>query len=128
MSTDLETGKEARIALAIRRHLDESSRVVPAAAAERLRAARERALAMQKREPAGVAALAGGRGSVGVTWFWRLGPIAVLVGGLIGINLWHAAQLSDEILDIDTRLLVDEIPPNAYLDKGFGAWLARQGQ
>ncbi len=33
----------------------------------------------------------------------------------------------DEYAEIDSALLADELPPSAYLDKGFFEWLARSG-
>lgn len=128
MTTTPELRRELRTALAVKRHLDASAARLPEGAAETLRAARERALAVQKREAGGVAALAGGRGSFGIDWLWRIAPVVVLVVGLFGIKTWHEARLAEENLEIDTRLLLDEVPPNAYLDKGFGVWLSRQGQ
>ncbi|MFN0161458.1 MAG: DUF3619 family protein [Burkholderiales bacterium] len=128
MTTTPELHRELRTALAVKRYLDASAARLPDGAAERLRAARERALIVQKREAVGGMALAGGRGSFGIDWIWRIAPIVVLVVGLFGIKMWHEARLAEENLDIDTRILLDEVPPNAYLDKGFGAWLSRQGQ
>lgn len=128
MTTTPELRRELRTALALKRHLDASTARLADGVPERLRAARERALSVQKREASGVVALAGASGSVGMDWFWRVAPVIILIVGLVGIGMWHEAQQAEENLEIDTRLLLDEVPPNAYLDKGFGAWLSRQGQ
>ncbi|MFX6190260.1 DUF3619 family protein, partial [Acinetobacter baumannii] len=34
----------------------------------------------------------------------------------------------NESLDIDSALLTDDLPIDAYLDRGFGAWLDSQGR
>jgi hypothetical protein len=96
----------------------------------RLKAARERALARQRREaPVFVLALAdnvinrfGGVTSVVPK---MLLPMAVLVLGLIAINQWRDSQTAAEIEEIDAAVLTGDLPLDAYLDKGFDAWLKR---
>ena len=52
-------------------------------------------------------------------------PLLMLVIGLYASNLWYQAQLQEEIIEIDTEVLTGELPIDAYLDKGFHAWLKR---
>ncbi len=52
-------------------------------------------------------------------------PAAVLVLGLVAINNWHQSQLVQEIEEIDAAVLAGDLPLDAYLDKGFDAWLKR---
>jgi len=52
-------------------------------------------------------------------------PLAILVTGLYASNLWYQAQLQEEIIEIDTEVLTGDLPIDAYLDKGFDAWLKR---
>ena len=52
-------------------------------------------------------------------------PLVVLVVGLYASNLWYQAQLQAEIIEIDTEVLTGDLPIDAYLDKGFDAWLKR---
>ncbi len=52
-------------------------------------------------------------------------PMAVLVLGLIAINHWRDTQVAAEIEEIDAGLLTGDLPLDAYLDKGFDAWLKR---
>ena len=118
---------ELQFAYKIKQRLNNDAARLPAATEERLRAARERALA-QQHQTVGRLATAGVPVSAGFGWLGQLAPLLVLVGGLVAINYWHQAQQTLEIADVDTQMLVDELPPNAYLDKGFGAWLTRQGQ
>ena len=133
---------ELHFAYQIKRHLNESARTLPADKTERLRAAREQALARQKK-PAAAAQLAGagairvsGGGTAslgsgesggfnGFEWLTHLLPVAVLAAGLIGISYWHQSHRAEENADIDTQMLIDELPPSAYADKGFVAWIKR---
>jgi len=97
----------------------------------RLKAARERALARQRvRAPVFVLAWAdnvfgrfGGTPSSVVPRM--LLPMAVLIIGLIAVNQWRDSQTAAEIEEIDAAVLTGDLPLDAYLDKGFDAWLKR---
>jgi len=96
----------------------------------RLKTARERALARQRIEsPASVLAWAGsvmGRFGGPSSLIPRmLLPTMVLVFGLIAINQWRDSQVAAEIEEIDAAVLTGDLPLDAYLDKGFDAWLKR---
>ena len=52
-------------------------------------------------------------------------PMAVLILGLIAINQWRDTQVAAEIEEIDAAVLTGDLPLDAYLDKGFDAWLKR---
>lgn len=52
-------------------------------------------------------------------------PTVVLVLGLIAVNQWHDSQTAAEIEEIDAAVLTGDLPLDAYLDKGFDAWLKR---
>lgn len=41
----------------------------------------------------------------------------------IGTYYWNGDEQSHEHDEIDSALLADELPPTAYLDPGFQAWL-----
>lgn len=97
----------------------------------RLRLAREYALRRQlvERPVAGLAWAEGLVGSFGgFTGFsFRLVlPMAVLVGGLLAINGWQQTLRIAEAEEIDALLLTDELPLDAYLDKGFETWLKKR--
>lgn len=97
----------------------------------RLRLARECALRRQlvERPVAGLAWAEGLVGSFGgFTGFsFRLVlPMAVLVGGLLAINGWQQTLRIAEAEEIDALLLTDELPLDAYLDKGFETWLKKR--
>ena len=97
----------------------------------RLRLARESSLRQQlvARPGFGLAWADGLVGSFGgYTGFsFRLVlPMAVLVGGLLAINGWQQNQRVAEVEEIDALLLTDDLPLDAYLDKGFEAWLKKR--
>lgn len=47
-----------------------------------------------------------------------------LTMAVLGGNYLMSAQRQDELEDIDSALLSDDLPIGAYLDKGFHSWLA----
>ena len=104
---------------------------LPAGAAERLRAAREQALARQRPEPAPALLWAdhvlGSLGGWSGLWLRVLLPAALLIAGLIGVYSWQQSQTLAEIEEIDAMLLTDELPIDAYLDRGFQEWLKKRG-
>jgi hypothetical protein len=118
----------------IRQALNEGSRLngdAGAHIAERLRAAREQALARRKLERAPALAWArstaagviGGFGGLGGFSIRLLLPTALLVAGLIAIFSAQQAQRAADIEELDAQLLTDDLPIDAYLDRGFETWL-----
>jgi hypothetical protein len=55
-------------------------------------------------------------------------PALVLALGLFIVNYWHQAQLAQENAEIDAEVLTGDLPIDAYLDKGFDAWLRRSSE
>ncbi len=123
---------EIKFANKIRQALNEGSRV-DARVAERLRAARERALASRKpeREPAlawarsTATGVIGGFGGVGGFSLRLVLPTVLLVVGLVAIYSWQREQSAADIEELDAHLLTDDLPIDAYLDRGFEAWLKK---
>jgi hypothetical protein len=113
----------------IRQILNQGTRL-EAPIAERLRAARERARERRKREAEPALAWAGnvlGRfGGYGGIALRVLLPAALLIAGLAGIYVWDRNQRVADTEEIDTMLLTDDLPIDAYLDKGFEAWLKKR--
>lgn len=99
---------------------------------DRLKAAREQALASQRvavRNPVFVwANNFADRGGSSSFVSRILLPAAVMIVGLFAINSWHQSQLVQEIVEIDAAMLTGDLPLDAYLDKGFDAWLKRSSQ
>jgi hypothetical protein len=95
----------------------------------RLREAREHALAQGGRDTlrASAGARVGRRSGL-----LRLSLTVVLPAVLLGVALtviygWQQNQKAAEFADIDSRLLAGDLPIDAYLDKGFDAWLKQHG-
>jgi hypothetical protein len=51
--------------------------------------------------------------------------VMALTIGATGNYYWNAYEQAQEYEEIDSALLSDELPPSAYLDRGFHAWLER---
>lgn len=100
-----------------------------ASTAERLRAARERALARQKPEPAYALAVAGGamgRFGWGGLALRVLVPIVMLLIAVAAVYIWQQNQRIAALEEIDAQLLADDLPPDAYLDRDFQNWLKKR--
>ena len=119
--------KEERYAQRIRQALNHGLKDIPPAASRRLEAARHLALNRQKQE---VAVLA--LGTVGQQGgkVWReipharqmLAIVALLLGMWISFY-WHSAQYVADLEEVDSALLTDDLPPDAFLDNEFFEWL-----
>ncbi len=109
--------------------LDRGTRVAPAIA-ERLRAARERALDARRLERAPALAWAdnvlGNLGGAGGVWLRLVLPALFVVLSVAAIYTWQQNQRLAETEEIDAELLTDDLPIDAYLDRGFEAWLKKQ--
>ena len=128
-----------QVALRIRCRLDAAASELPHDVSERLRAARTRALAQRKRAPAAVrvvhtapAVLAQGATARatppghGLGWWRLLGsalPALALVVGLAFISQQQQSRHLVEVATLDEALLTDAVPPQAYADPGFVAFL-----
>ena len=51
-----------------------------------------------------------------------------LLAGVMFTYYWNNFEQAAENAEIDSALLSDDLPPAAYLDKGFQAWLDRSSQ
>jgi len=113
------------------RHLLNQGTQLEPRVAERLRAARELALARRKAEPASGLAWAGGLvgrlGDLGGLSLRLVLPVALLGVALTTIHGWQQNQKVAEFADIDSQLLAGELPIDAYLDESFDAWLKKHG-
>lgn len=127
---------EELFARRICRALDASTEELAPSVTERLRAARERALVRQTAEAHEIVG-AGGTARLGRFGHhgdehghpWRtLLAILMLVIGMSVAYYWNSFAQADENEQIDSALLADELPPKAYLDPGFQAWLSHYAQ
>lgn len=53
-------------------------------------------------------------------------PLVVLLIGLVSINMIQNDRRANEIAEIDSALLLDDLPPAAYTDPGFVQFLKAQ--
>ena len=111
--------------------LNEGAQVLPKNIKERLYAARMKAISVRKPEKVLVQkpVLAGitGNWSFGSNARWDsvswIAPLVVLVFGLIAIAQWQDDSRINDISEVDAALLSDDVPPDAYADSGFMAFL-----
>lgn len=123
--------QEHEIAQKIVRELNRGTRSIGDNTVAQLLIAREQALTRYQQTPALRMAGAGQlvmqmieRPASGARYALSL---AVLILGLAGIVYWQSSNgAGGEMADLDARLLTDDLPIDAYLDKGFDSWLKRQ--
>jgi len=133
MNDEIRFANKIRLALNEGLRLDGKSGAHMSHVAERLRAAREQALARRKleRSPAlawarsTAAGVIGGFGGFGGFSVRLLLPTALLVAGLIAIHVAQQEQRAADVEELDAQLLADDLPIDAYLDRGFETWLRK---
>lgn len=118
---------EERYAYRIRQALNHGLNDIPPPTSRRLEAIRHQALAKQKQTVSHLAVA--GFGSS----YFRFGQhipylkqalavLALLIGMWISFY-WHSVQYVTELEDVDSALLTDDLPPDAFLDNDFFEWL-----
>ena len=134
---------QARFALRLAAALTEhQAQFVHADVSARLRFAHDQALvaARQARSVApttasapAVIGVAGGSALLGggdAAWWLRLSsllPLAVLVAGLFLIDRHYTRTQIEAATEVDAAILADELPTEAYRDKGFVEFLKTAG-
>lgn len=127
---------EARFGLRIGALLEEQAQRTPHDISERLRVAREQALARARSARTAGADVTLAAGPTAVlgrqpSWLFRFAsvlPLVLLVGGLVLIDEWHDRAQIEAAADIDLALLADDLPPDAYSDAGFVEFLQQDAQ
>ena len=116
--------RKTRLIRAVRAQLDHSARALEPQVTERLFLARQAALA-RKRARMPVLAAIGARFDMDENIASPLaGLLAILL--LVGsLAFWHSQQHIVELEEVDSAILIDDLPLDAYVDKGFDAWLRR---
>lgn len=123
--------EEAAIGQRVHAALEAASATLPPDIVFRLGQSRERALTRHapRRRAVALRQLAGVAG--GGHWLRHVVAPAM---GIVMLALlataagqYSQAERQNEMIDLDTALLTDDLPIDAYLDHGFGAWLDRQG-
>jgi len=105
--------------------LDEGTQTLDDRITARLRAARQKALKVQRTSEARLS-LAGVGGLVRHEVSQLFRGWALLVALIVlaaGAHYWGQTQREAEIEELDSALLADDLPINAYLDRGFQTWL-----
>lgn len=116
---------EQQLGYKVRQMLDQGVDRLDPGTRAKLQAARQHALIHQKTTVVGLS-------MAGVSHFTSevllprartLIAITALASGVVGTYYWNNFQQAAENEEIDSALLSDELPINAYLDHGFSAWL-----
>jgi hypothetical protein len=127
-----------RFGLRVAARLSVGNAELPHDISERLRVARHQAVAMRKRTQLATVTKSatdvyGSGGSAtmsfddeGLNLWNRLAsflPLIALVVGLVSIAVVQNDLRANELAEVDTALLVDDLPPAAYADAGFAQFL-----
>ena len=123
------TTDDKEIAARITTYLDAGTKELKSGTAYRLQQARAAALArLQDPMRSPEAALAGAGGTLGGSRpfyaqvrFWI--GVALIAAAGFGWQQWQVYQAINEAEEIDAQLLSSDLPIDAYLDRGFQAWL-----
>ncbi|RYF29814.1 MAG: DUF3619 family protein [Comamonadaceae bacterium] len=119
--------------LRVAAHLSQGTSELPYDISERLRAARVQSLAKRKLSPSTPSATVApgraaplSRGDESPGFWGRMAavlPLVALVAGLVAINVVQSEDRANELAEVDTALLTDDLPPSAYADPGFVQFL-----
>ncbi|MFN4326150.1 MAG: DUF3619 family protein [Azonexus sp.] len=118
---------EERYAFRVRQALNHGLKDISPAASRRLEAARHLAVSRQKVAVPQLR-LAGPVNTVfrnGAPAFYLkqiLAILALLLGMWISFY-WHSVQYVADLEEVDSALLTDDLPPDAFLDNEFFEWL-----
>jgi hypothetical protein len=138
--SDINDENRDRFARLIAARLCAASDDVPHDISERLRAGRMRALEQHRSTRLRLASTVNSNGSSAALslggddftlWkkFASFVPLVALVAGLIAIAVAQEESRTNEIAEVDTELLTDDLPPAAFTDPGFAQFLKlNQGQ
>ena len=126
---------QARLAARFALILNEQTVKLPHDIGERLRFAREQAIARARvsrlqTAPANavVGRSAGGAATLGAgsPWWLKVATVMPLLVLVVGLLVIEQLTLREQVLaaaQIDAVLLADDLPPGAYADPGFGEFL-----
>lgn len=127
-----------RFGLRVAARLSIGNAELPHDISERLRVARQQAVTNRKQSQLvmsskSAAAVYGSGGSASMSFddegsnLWsRLAsflPLIALVVGLVSISVIQNDMRANELAEVDSALLVDDLPPAAYADAGFAQFL-----
>ena len=145
MNKQQQETRNTQFAYKVRHALDRHVENLPAATTERLASARALALSRKKQaapltqlqQAPRLSGAGGGTFSAPGNhfnlsgWLGRLGIfLPILLGIVLFVGMYQSEERNriDELADIDSAILSDELPIAAYLDHGFKAFIAKQDQ
>ncbi|MBS1188357.1 MAG: putative transrane protein [Rhodocyclaceae bacterium] len=115
-----------RFAYRIRQTLNYGLQDIPPATCRRLEAARHQALAHQKQTVPQWSLATAGHGAMHFSFPAPLKQVLTILALLLGMWIafyWHSHQYISELEEVDSALLSDDLPPEAFLDQDFSQWL-----
>jgi hypothetical protein len=122
----MQPEQEQQLARRIVARLDEGLDRLDAGTRERLGTARRAALARYREAPAFAWAGPAGRFMQEHLFGTRVAAlVTALVIATASVVYWQSVAPNGDLADLEIALLTDELPINAYLDKGFDSWLKR---
>ena len=109
----------------VRQHLNSSAHALPPTVAARLRQSRQTALSRQKVAVRGLSFAGIGQAlSEHIMPRGRTAVSMLLVGvAALGVGYLGELQRTADLEEVDSALLADDLPIDAYLDSGFDAWV-----
>ena len=122
---------EARLAQQLATRLQQAEQRITPEQSERLKALRRMAVAQVRHAPATTTlaqehALSLSGPAHWKSWLFRFGavlPLIVLAAGLLTLQHYQQERFVRLTADIDTALLLGDLPPAAYADPGFAHYL-----
>jgi hypothetical protein len=70
----------------------------------------------------------GHSGTHGHSHFRAWVPLALLLLGLMFVTYWQNTPEVNDVSEIDTHLLAEDLPLHAFIDNGFDTWLEGSSQ
>ena len=119
---------EAHFGNRIRQALNHGVNDISPASARRLEAARHLALSRRKQTERELA-IAGHGLSIresGAPYSRQILAIIALLVGMWLAFYWHSVQYITELEEVDSALLSDDLPPEAFLDNDLFKWLQQE--
>lgn len=120
---------EERFAWQLRQALNQNLDDIPPAALRRMEAARHLALSRQKSPQEAWALATADHGTEMAAdkaqrrAMPHLFAALALIIGMVTAAYWQGDNYVRDLEEVDSALLADELPPEAFLDKGFSTWL-----
>ena len=118
---------EDRFASRVRQALNYGLQDISPATTRRLEAARHLALSRQKQVVPQLSLAAAGQGGFhfgsSVPYLKQVLAILALLLGMWIAFYWQSHQYITELEEVDSALLSDDLPPEAFLDQDFFEWL-----